>query len=188
MANRNSVSLEDKLLIWSQYKISPLQFFCNVSLLNCNSCCWFIYLCICFQSVFGCFPFHITGGEGGVFLPFFTFHILWNSTLSFSPSDMEKGTSERTVSFKSKNGWGGCNIELVNTSRDLSTGYGTRFPFSPLLLLPLSAPGVSLCSQNNAWVMSALRRRCSVQRFSTNAPHNDHVLLPLSTSSIDCTL
>lgn len=29
--------------------------------------------------------------------------------------------------------------------------------------------------------MSALGRRCSVQRFSTNAPHNDHVLLPLCT-------
>lgn len=51
----------------------------------------------------------------------------------------------------------------------------------------LSAPGVSLCSQNNAWVMSALGRRCSVQRFSTNASHNDHVLLPLCTSSTGST-
>lgn len=61
------------------------------------------------------------------------------------------------------------------------------FPSPPLLPLPLSAPGVSLCSQNNAWVMSALGRRCSVQRFSTNASHNDHVLLPLCTSSTGST-
>lgn len=86
-----------------------------------------------------------------------------------------------------KSGWSGCNIELLNTSRDLSDGYGTRLYSPPLLPLPLSAPGVSLCSQNNVWVMSALGRRCSVQRFSTNASHNDHVLLPLCISSTGST-
>ena len=35
--------------------------------------------------------------------------------------------------------------------------------------------------------MSELGRRCSVQRFSTNASHNDHVLLPLCTSSTGST-
>lgn len=62
-----------------------------------------------------------------------------------------------------------------------------NFPPLHFFPLPLSAPGVFLCSQNNAWVMSALGRRCSVQRFSTNATYNDHVLLPLCTPSTGST-
>lgn len=43
-------------------------------------------------------------GVGGCFSPLFTFHILWNSALSFPPCDMERGASETTVRFKSKMG------------------------------------------------------------------------------------
>lgn len=188
MANRNSVSLEDKLLIWLQYKISPLQFFFAMFL------CWtatpvadlFIYVFV-FSLCLDVFLFILLEGWG-CFSPIFHLsHLVEFNALIFSLWYGERHFW-KNCQVQIKNGWGGCNIELVNTSRDLSTGYGTRFPFSPLLLLPLSAPGVSLCSQNNAWVMSALGRRCSVQRFSTNAPHNDHVLLPLCTSSIDYTL
>lgn len=54
--------------------------------------------------MFGCFPFLYISGGGGCFSPFFTFHILWNSVLSFPPCDMEYGASETTVRFKSKVG------------------------------------------------------------------------------------
>lgn len=181
MVNKNTVSLGVKLLIKPPFKIFPLQFFsqCFPSKLQLLLLIYlFMYL---FSLRFRGFFFSPEGG--GCFSPFFTFHILWNSTLSFPLCDMEYSVSETTVRFKSKNGWSGCYIELLNTSRDLSDGYGTRFSSPPLLPLPLSAPGVSLCSQNNAWVMLVLGRRCSVQRFSTNASHNDHVLLPLCTFS-----
>lgn len=65
----------------------------------------FIYVFV-FTLCLGVFPFFfffISEGEG-VFLPFFTFHILWNSALSFPPCDMECGASETTVRFKSKMG------------------------------------------------------------------------------------
>lgn len=143
-------------------------------------------------SLFGCFPFfyiflEVGGGWGGVF--FSTFHLSHLVKFSALISSLWYGVRRfrNNCQVQIKNGWSGCNIELLNTSRDLSDGYDTRFSFPPLLPLPLSAPGVSLCSQNNAWVMSALGRRCSVQRFSTNASHNDHVLLPLCTSSTGST-
>lgn len=179
--NKNTVSPGTKLLIQPPFKIIPLQIFflqCFPSKLQLLLLIYlFMYLFSLCVSVF-----FVLEGEG-VFLPFFTFHILWNSTLSFPPCDMEYSVSETTVRFQIKNGWSGCYIELLNASRDLSDGYGTRFSSPPLLPLPLSAPGVSLCSQNNAWVMRVLGKRCSVQRFSTNASHNDHVLLPLCTPS-----
>ena len=140
------------------------------------------------------FPFFsfLNGGGGRVF--FSIFHLSHLVEFSALISSLWYGVRRfrNNCQVQIKNGWSGCNIELLNTSRDLSDGYGTRFFFffsssPPLLPLPLSAPGVSLCSQNNAWVMSALGRRCSVQRFSTNASHNDHVLLPLCTSSIGST-
>lgn len=66
----------------------------------------FIYVFV-FTLCLGVFPFFffffISEGEG-VFLPFFTFHILWNSALSFPPCDMECGASETTVRFKSEMG------------------------------------------------------------------------------------
>ena len=136
--------------------------------------CLGVFLFFHFWKGGGCFspfsPFTSCGIQCSHFLP-----VIWSTAL------------QNNCQVQIKSGWSGCNIELLNTSRDLSDGDGTRFSSLPLLPLPLSAPGVSLCSQNNAWVMSALGRRCSVQRFSTNASHNDHVLLPLCTSSTGST-
>lgn len=142
----------------------------------------FIYVFV-FTLCLGVFLFFYYFWRGRVF--FSTFHLSHLVEFSTLISSLWYAVRRfrNNCQVQIKNGWSGCNIELLNTSRDLSDGYGTRFSSPPLLPLPLSAPGVSLCSQNNAWVMSALGRRCSVQRFSTNASHNDHVLLPLCTSS-----
>lgn len=86
--NKNTVSPRTKLLIQPPFKIIPLQFFfCNVSLLNCSFYCWFIYLCICFHSVFRCFlswrgrvffshfsPFTSCGIQRSHFLP-----VIWST-------------------------------------------------------------------------------------------------------------
>lgn len=84
-------------------------FFCNVSLLNCNSCCWFIYLCICFQSVFGCFPFHITGGGRVFFSIFHLSHLVEFNALIFS---LWYGVRHfwKNCQVQISYGWGGCNI------------------------------------------------------------------------------
>lgn len=129
MVNKNTVSQVAKLLIEPQFKISPLQFFCNVSLLSCSSYCWFIYLCICFHSVFGrfCFLFFISGG-GGCFSPLFTFHILWNSALSFPPCDTLYGASETTVRFKSKMGGVGVILNYWTQAETWATVMAPDFP------------------------------------------------------------
>lgn len=180
MVNKNTVSQLAKLLIQPQFKISPLQFFAMFPFSAAAPIVdLFIYVFV-FTLCLGVFLFFFFLKGEGVFLHFSPFtscgaliSSLWFGVQRF----------RNNCQVQIKNGWSGCNIELLNTSWDLSDGYGTRFSSPPLLPLPLSAPGVSLCSQNNAWVMSVLGRRCSVQRFSTNASHNDHVLLPLCTSS-----
>lgn len=184
MVNKNTVSQVAKLLIEAQFKISPLQFFAMFSFPAAAPIVdLFIYVFV-FTLCLGVFLF--SGGREGVFLHFspFTF-VEFSALISFLWYGVQRFRNNCQIQIK--NGWSGCNIELLNTNWDLSDGYGTRFSSPPLLPLPLSAPGVSLCSQNNAWVMSALGRRCSVQRFSTNASHNDHVLLPLCTPSTSST-
>lgn len=102
MVNKNTVSLEAKLLIQPQFKISPLQFFTMFPFSTAAPTVdLFIYVFV--FTLFGCFFFLFLEG-GGYFSAFFTFHILWNSTLSFPPCDMEYGASETTVRFKSKMG------------------------------------------------------------------------------------
>lgn len=84
--------------------------------------------------MFGCFPFFSSGG--GCFSPFFTFHILWNSALLFPPCDMEYGTSETTVSFKSKMGGVGVILNYLTQGERLE-----RWIWHPIFLPSTS----SLC-------------------------------------------
>lgn len=192
MVNKNTVSQVPKLLIQRQFKISPLQFFAMFPLSAAAPIVDLFIFVFVFTLCLGVFLFlyiYISGGGGGAGVFFSTFHLSHLVKFSALISSLWYGVRRfrNNCQVQIKNGWSGCNIELLNTSRDWSDGNGTRFSSPPLFPLPLSAPGVSLCSQNNAWVMSALGRRCSVQRFSTNASHNDHVLLPLCTSSTGST-
>lgn len=68
-----------------------------------------------------------TGG-GGCFSPFFTFHILWNSALSFPPCDMEYGASETTVSIKSKMGGVGVILNYWTQAETWAMDMAPNFP------------------------------------------------------------
>lgn len=104
MVNKNTVSHEAKLLIQLQFRISTLQFFAMFPFAATAPIVdLFIYVFV-FTLCLGVFLFSYISGGGECFSPFFTFHILWNSVLSFPPCDMEYGASETTVRFKSKVG------------------------------------------------------------------------------------
>jgi len=105
--------------------------------------------------VFGCFSFHISRG-GGCFSPFFTFHILWNPTLSFPPCDMEHSTSETTVRFKSK--MGGVGV-ISNYWTQAETWAMDMAPDFPLLLF-------FLCLCQLRGFLSVVRTMCGWCRHS----------------------
>lgn len=74
------------------------------------------------------FSFFLYLEGGGCFSPFFTFHILWNSALSFPPCDMEYGASETTVRFKSKMGGVGVILNYWTQAATWAMGMAPDFP------------------------------------------------------------
>ncbi len=126
MVNKNTVSKVAKLLIQSQFKISPLQFFTMFPFSAAASIVdLFIYVFV-FTLCLGVFPFFSWGG--GCFSPFFTFHILWNSALSFPPCDMEYDASETTVRFKSKMGGVGVILNYWTQGETWAMDMASDFP------------------------------------------------------------
>lgn len=71
--------------------------------------------------------FFFSGGEG-CFSPLFTFHILWNSALSFPPCDTEYGASETTVRFRSKMGGVGVILNYWTQAETWATDMAPDFP------------------------------------------------------------
>lgn len=152
MVNKNTVSQVAKLLMQPQFQISPLQFFRNVSFLSCSSYCCFIYFLYLFSLCLAGFTpppplsfFSVSGSCRGRVVFFSTFHLSHLVKCSALISSLWYGVRRirNNCQVQIKNGWSGCNIELLNTSRDLSDGYGTRFSSHSLLPLPLSPPGGS---------------------------------------------
>lgn len=72
--------------------------------------------------------FSCVSGGGGCFSPLFTFHILWNSALSFPPCDMEYGASETTVRFKSKMGGVGVILNYWTQAETWAMDMAPDFP------------------------------------------------------------
>lgn len=133
MVNKNTVSQVPKLLIQRQFKISPLQFFAMFPLSAAAPIVDLFIFVFVFTLCLGVFLFFIyifLEGEGGqgCFSPLFTFHILWNSALSFPPCDMECGASETTVRFKSK--MGGVGV-ILNYWTQAETGAMEMAPDFP---------------------------------------------------------
>lgn len=88
----------------------------------------FIYVFV-FTLCLGVFPFFFFFSflKGRVF--FSIFHLSHLVEFSALISSLWYGVRRfrNNCQVQIKNGWSGCNIELLNTSRDLSDGYGTRF-------------------------------------------------------------
>lgn len=150
MVNKNTVSQVTKLLIQRQFKNSLLQFFTMFpSSAAAPIVDLFIFVFV-FTLRFGVSPppffYFISGGWGwGVF--FSTFHLSHLVKLSALISSLWYGVRRfrNNCQVQIKNGWSGCNIELLNTSRDLSDGYGTRFSSPPLFSFAfVSSGGFSL--------------------------------------------
>lgn len=157
MVNKNTVSQVTKLLIQWQFKNSLLQFFTmfpSPAAAPIVDLFIFVFVFTLRFSVFS--PFFLTlflEVEGvGVFVSTFHLSHLVKLSLSFPPCDMECGASETTVRFKSKMGRVGVILNYWTQAETWAMDTAPDFPPLHSPPLPLSAPGVSLCSQNNAWV------------------------------------
>lgn len=125
MVNKNTASLLAKLFIQPQFKISQLQFLqCVSAQLQLQLLIYlFMYLFSLCILVFS-FSYY---WRGRVFSSIFHLSHLVEFGVLISSLWYGVRHFRNNCQVQIKNGWSGCKIELLNTSREWSDGYGTWF-------------------------------------------------------------
>lgn len=115
MVNKNIVSQVTKLLIQPQFKVSPLQFFSFSAAASIVDL--FIYVFV-FTLCLGVFFVFLEkgGGGGGCSLHFSPFTSCGIRRTHFLPVIRSAALLKQLSGSNQKNGWSGCNIELLNIS------------------------------------------------------------------------
>lgn len=158
MVNKNTVSQGTKLLIQQQFKNSLLQFFTmfpSSAAAPIVDLFIFVFVFTLRFGVFFPFFYFISGGwrwGGGVFLHFSPFTSCETRRSHFLPVIWSAALQKQLSGSNQKMGGVGVILNYWTQAETWAMDTAPDFPPLHSSPLPLSAPGVSLCSQNNAWV------------------------------------